>query len=384
MGQSLLCPTYAEPPADPATCSSIYLHGLADTAKLVDKAVKDATNRTRRKHVQEYMDWVGNLQLPKSMQKVTPEDLCVYFTQHWIPRHAGSSVGEGRSVTAPSSLAGIRSHLSTEFELLGRTGEWNAETLQGNPTWSPLVRRLTKGYKLEAEEQGYQQKGAVPLAEEEIQHLLEHLHAQQNKTSGSTKLLHIRDGLAISCLWQSTVRGFNAGSIRLDNIKLPTNNSAVPFLTPEVKLQPGAQPHIMLDRTNNKKGGHCTISLTCDLMCFSTWLALAIDANLAAGQPITNYIVRPLVKGTSTFAETFMKSDAIWHRLTKHLKDCDIYTGQSVHSSCRGKMMHINNQEGSGWEEAGEAAMILTKQVVLKYIDEHRPANYRALGNCTK
>ena len=28
--------------------------------------------------------------------------------------------------------------------------------------------------------------------------------------------------------------------------------------------------------------------------------------------------------------------------------------------------------------------MILTKQVVLKYIDEHRPANYRALGNCIK
>jgi hypothetical protein len=81
-------------------------------------------------------------------------------------------VGKGKSGTAPSSLAGIRSHLSTEFELLGRTGEWNAETLQGNPTWSPLVRRLTKGYKAEAEEQGYQQKGAVPLAEDRIQQLL--------------------------------------------------------------------------------------------------------------------------------------------------------------------------------------------------------------------
>ena len=65
---------------DPATCSSIYLHGLVDTAKLVDQAVKDDTNRTRRKHVREYMDWMGNLQLPKSMQTVTPEDLSVYST----------------------------------------------------------------------------------------------------------------------------------------------------------------------------------------------------------------------------------------------------------------------------------------------------------------
>jgi len=37
-----------------------------------------------------------------------------------------------------------------------------------------LFRRLIKRYKAEAEEQGYQQKGAVILAEEEIQQLLEH------------------------------------------------------------------------------------------------------------------------------------------------------------------------------------------------------------------
>ncbi len=73
-----------------------------------------------------------------------------------------------------------------------------------------------------------------------------------------------------------------------------------------------------------------------------------------------------------------MKSDAIWHRLTNHLEDCNMYTGQSVHSSRRGKM--IKNQEGSGWEAAGEAAMILTKQVVLKDIDEHRPTKYRGVA----
>jgi len=29
-----------------------------------------------------------------------------------------------------------------------------------------------------------------------------------------------------------------------------------------------------------------------------------------------------------TCPETFMKSDAIWHMLTKHLKECNIHTGQ--------------------------------------------------------
>ena len=80
-------------------------------------------------------------------------------------------------------------------------------------------------------------------------------------------------------------------------------------------------------------------------------------------------LVRPLLKGTSTFAEKGMDASSIWQRLAKHLKDCNMYAGQSVHSIRRGKMMHINNQPNGGWEEAGEAAMILTKQVVLRYID---------------
>jgi len=91
------------------------------------------------------------------------------------------------NLSSPRAVCQGSDHLSTEFKLLSTTGDWNAETLQGNPTWSPLVRRLTKGYKAEAEDQGYQQKGAVSLSGEEIQQLLEHLHAQQTKTSGSAK-----------------------------------------------------------------------------------------------------------------------------------------------------------------------------------------------------
>ena len=47
-------------------------------------------------------------------------------------------------------------------------------------------------------------------------------------------------------------------------------------------------------------------------------------------------------------------------------------------------MMHINNQANGGWEEAGEAAMILAKQLVLRYVDEHRPTYYIAPVNRSK
>ncbi len=97
--------------------------------------------------------------------------------------------------------------------------------------WRLQIRRLTKGYTAKAEEQGYQHEGTVFLSTEDIQQLLQHLPAQQTKTSGSAKLVYIRDSLAITHLWHFTIRGFNAGSTRLHDIKLTTNKSAVLFLT---------------------------------------------------------------------------------------------------------------------------------------------------------
>ncbi len=90
----------------------------------------------------------------------------------------------------------------------------------------------------------------------------------------TAKLLYIRDGLAISVLWQSAVRGFNAGSMWLDNVRLPTDTPTIPFLIPEVKLQPGAQLHFLPDRTKNRRRGHRTITLSCDILCFTIWAKL--------------------------------------------------------------------------------------------------------------
>lgn len=174
MGKRMLCqPLPLGAPRVSAACSNMYLQGLADTARLLDKAVKEDTKLLlfpfpfqKEHNISLGADTSRNAcsgwPTAKDLQTLTPEDLAVYLTQHWLPTHAGSTANNGQQIAAPSSLAGVKSHFSTEFELLGRTGEWNASTQQGNPTWRPQTRRLTKGYKTMAEEQGYQQKGAVP------------------------------------------------------------------------------------------------------------------------------------------------------------------------------------------------------------------------------
>lgn len=59
----------------------MHLQGLADTTTLVDKAVREDTNRTRRRHINECMEWLAKHQLPKNMQTLTTENLAVYLTQ---------------------------------------------------------------------------------------------------------------------------------------------------------------------------------------------------------------------------------------------------------------------------------------------------------------
>ena len=66
-----------------------------------------------------------------------------------------------------------------------------------------------------------------------------------------------------------------------------------------------------------------------------------------------------------------------WARLTKCLKGLDMYTGQSVHSTRRGNMMHKQQHQQESHNEIGEAAMCNEKNAKY-YTDVHRPTRYRS------
>ena len=68
------------------------------------------------------MDWLHCMH--RSMETAIPEDILVFFTQHWLPSHAGSSTLSGKMIAAPTSLAGVKSHLAKEFDLQGRDWDW--------------------------------------------------------------------------------------------------------------------------------------------------------------------------------------------------------------------------------------------------------------------
>ena len=95
----------------------LYGKGLAAAAQLQSKSVKAETLKTRHSAFRELSDWMqlNYTACNRSVQEATPEDIMVYFTQHWLPAHAGSITTEGEHIAAPGSLSSTKSHLSSEL-----------------------------------------------------------------------------------------------------------------------------------------------------------------------------------------------------------------------------------------------------------------------------
>ena len=104
--------------------------------------MKPETLRVRHSAFTELTRWMQSKQAAcnRAVQQATPEDLLVYFTQLWLPTHAGSMTADGELIAAAGSLSSTKSHLSSEFELLGCTGDWNPASQTGNPMLSVQIR----------------------------------------------------------------------------------------------------------------------------------------------------------------------------------------------------------------------------------------------------
>jgi len=182
--------------------ADLYGKGLA--ADLQRKAVKPDTLKTRQAAIRELADWLQSKQTAcnRTVLTIIPEDILVYFTQHWLPNHAGSMTADEELIAAPGSLSSTKSHLSSEFEQLGRNGDWDSANQTGNPVLSAQVRTMLKGYGNHATQLGYQKKGAVPLTEAEMQLLLQSMPQTCNSSSTDPhqQMLLLQDGMLFSLL----------------------------------------------------------------------------------------------------------------------------------------------------------------------------------------
>ncbi|KAA6429099.1 MAG: hypothetical protein FRX49_01209 [Trebouxia sp. A1-2] len=77
----------------------------------------------------------------------------------------------------------VKHQTFSEFEQLGRNGDWDSANQTGKPMLSAQVRSMLQGYGNHATQRGYPKTAAVPLTEAEMQLLLQSMHQACNSSS---------------------------------------------------------------------------------------------------------------------------------------------------------------------------------------------------------
>ncbi len=291
---SSLCATQIKPiptaaQLNIAQCKDLYGIGLTAAAAAFQQQIeRDSTRECRTTAVRNSADWLQTVHAAsnRTLHTVIPEDILMYLTQDWLPKHADSDTKEGEPIAAPSRLSGVTSHLESEFEQLGRIGDWDSTTQKVNSMHSTQIRSMLKDQGNHAAGLGYQKRGAVCHTEPEMRMLLSIMHNMYASTADEAQmLLLLCDGLLFNWLWHTCFRGFNAGGLRLYNIVLPTGGSAAPYLVPIMKLPARSMLHLLPDTTKSGKGEICSVTWNTYVLCLSTWLQLAIHLMRQQARP---------------------------------------------------------------------------------------------------
>ena len=126
------------------------------------------TVETRLGVSREFVDWLHGQHLGLTLLTCTDQHLLEYVGGHWLQNHWASQLPDGSCVASPSGLASMLSHLSTTFELVGRSSIHVSGQLYGNPAASSLLSRLKIGYTRDQFRAGYVATSAVPMDDHKV------------------------------------------------------------------------------------------------------------------------------------------------------------------------------------------------------------------------
>lgn len=80
---------------------NLYYKGLENASQFQKKSFKPDTVNARQLPFNQLADWMQNNHAAcnRSAQEAIPEDVILYFTQHCLPTHAGTTTSKGDSST---------------------------------------------------------------------------------------------------------------------------------------------------------------------------------------------------------------------------------------------------------------------------------------------
>jgi len=97
----------------------------------------------------------------------------------------------------------------------------------GNPMDSVHIQRLQQGYLKRLHSQLVKPTPSQPWTQEEVLKLVQFLRREMEQAEGVELVALIRDGFLVTVMWELQCRGANAGSWRLENLRLPGGKDAL-------------------------------------------------------------------------------------------------------------------------------------------------------------
>ncbi|KXZ42531.1 hypothetical protein GPECTOR_138g662 [Gonium pectorale] len=252
-----------------------------------------------------------------------------------------------------------------------------------------------KGFARKRLAEGYEEAPAVPLLPGKYESFCKCLfqRALRPDRRPLDALADLRDLLCALCMYQSTYRGFNAGKLRLRDFCNPERHGEpdrrLPLPSP-MTWAPGTTYRLCIreHETKTVRGKRAPAfylepNPERPALCFVTGFAYYLWLAGAAGQPITDYVFRPLAPTRQHFREAPYSSNALNARVKLHLHSAGLYEGETNHSFRRGALQ-AGADRGMSVAELMRMGQITSASTLKRYIDpaknQLRPAQRRKQG----
>ena len=373
-----------------------YSQGLAAAYATVHRARSDSTHALRHRVAIAFGRFLYQLPagLGKDFATATANDVLVFLQCEWRPHHGKTPLEDGSTVASASGLSNAIAALGAAFDVLGRRGDWDPQTNQGNPCASLEVSRFRTGYQRELWGTAVEPVAATPLSEDELLILVQDLDDRrdaltQTLTPASSRYLQIRglllerDALLFTYLGASIQRGGEGARLRVCDVRSVSTD-----VTTGVSLPLGATSSILehssvsvypngVKTRQRRDCGHFDLGLHVEpRLCFIRRLADFTASCQRIGCPLQSpagFIFRIMdPHDRKKLAETPLTVSAGLSRLRAALTSLGGYRGETMHSFRRAGMQ-ADQSSGVAPEVTMKRALIVSPSSYNLYTDLQRP-----------
>jgi integrase len=306
-----------------------YANALTKAAKVAGRSVSSSFEDSMRKTFDEFKAFLARIGQGLTVETARGLDIVAFIEGEWKEKHQNNfrtTVGDGgQKMASASAIKGVIQHLVKSYSIMGRNDT-------NNPAKEESVQSYREGYRNELHDKGVREKRAKTFKESKVNDLIHFLDEKISASSGIELCVALMDRTAVLYLWGKLgARGKECGELEFRQIDRE-DQTVLPGWSKTVQQEPSAR----IDLTG--EGGSKT--------CLGSSAQLLGEMERQEIPLVRGFLFRPQTKNRRGFEDESLKSAAMRKRIQKHLKDADLFEGETLHSFRRSAVQNAAEIEG--------------------------------------